>query len=134
MGGDELSITYIPPSGSLYERLSSLWKQWGFICTCRKCQYQLMETVVSGKSAKEVGLPLGALPPAQDFDESPREKAKKGGAGASEGKSEKRESGNEEEQDDGDGEDEEDEDEDEDEDDSEDEDEVRERCRAGLPQ
>jgi len=41
--GDELTLAYVSPSLGLKDRLVQLWKHWGFVCTCRKCQHQLME-------------------------------------------------------------------------------------------
>jgi len=51
--GEELHLAYVSPTYELSERLASLWRHWGFVCTCRKCQDELMERVVADKSAAE---------------------------------------------------------------------------------
>jgi len=44
--GEELNLAYVSPSTDLSERLASLWRHWGFVCTCRKCQDEIMERAV----------------------------------------------------------------------------------------
>eukprot|EP00446_Apocalathium_sp_SHHI-4_P056498 CAMPEP_0177295034 /NCGR_PEP_ID=MMETSP0368-20130122/1646_1 /TAXON_ID=447022 ORGANISM="Scrippsiella hangoei-like, Strain SHHI-4" /NCGR_SAMPLE_ID=MMETSP0368 /ASSEMBLY_ACC=CAM_ASM_000363 /LENGTH=162 /DNA_ID=CAMNT_0018753011 /DNA_START=67 /DNA_END=553 /DNA_ORIENTATION=- len=62
--GEELNLAYVSPSYELTERLTSLWRHWGFVCTCQKCQDELMERALKlGEGANENGLllsPAGA--------------------------------------------------------------------------
>lgn len=44
--GEELTLAYVSPFGDLSERLVHLWRTWGFVCTCRRCQDQLMKRVM----------------------------------------------------------------------------------------
>lgn len=44
--GEELNLAYVSPSTALNERLAALWRHWGFVCTCRKCQDEMMERAV----------------------------------------------------------------------------------------
>jgi len=57
--GDELNLAYVSPSLPLPERVGSLWKTWGFVCTCRRCQDDIMiRAVTEGKPGKtETGYP-----------------------------------------------------------------------------
>jgi len=45
--GEELNLAYVSPSYDLSERLTSLWRNWGFLCTCHKCQDELMAKVLA---------------------------------------------------------------------------------------
>ena len=44
--GHELNLAYVSPSLPLPERVGSLWKTWGFVCTCRRCKSSVREMVV----------------------------------------------------------------------------------------
>jgi hypothetical protein len=44
--GEELTLAYVSPFYDLNERLVNLWRTWGFVCTCRKCQDQLMTRIM----------------------------------------------------------------------------------------
>lgn len=55
--GEELHLAYVSPSYDLSERLVTLWRHWGFVCTCQKCQDDLMTRVV--ERCKPVGGPGG---------------------------------------------------------------------------
>eukprot|EP00930_Biecheleria_cincta_P022753 TRINITY_DN16565_c0_g3_i1.p1 TRINITY_DN16565_c0_g3~~TRINITY_DN16565_c0_g3_i1.p1 ORF type:complete len:641 (+),score=164.53 TRINITY_DN16565_c0_g3_i1:97-2019(+) len=44
--GEELNLAYVSPNTALSERLAALWRHWGFVCTCRKCQDEIMERAV----------------------------------------------------------------------------------------
>ncbi|CAK9062878.1 Histone-lysine N-methyltransferase ATXR2 (Protein SET DOMAIN GROUP 36) (Trithorax-related protein 2) (TRX-related protein 2), partial [Durusdinium trenchii] len=48
--GDELNLAYVSPSTPLPERVASLWKNWGFVCTCRRCQDEVMIRAVKSES------------------------------------------------------------------------------------
>eukprot|EP00438_Fugacium_kawagutii_P021849 Skav233018 [mRNA] locus=scaffold909:212230:220056:+ [translate_table: standard] len=60
--GDELNLAYVSPSLPLPERVGSLWKTWGFVCTCRRCQDEVMMRAVAAKPERHVpsGLQLSA--------------------------------------------------------------------------
>jgi hypothetical protein len=45
--GEELHLAYVSPSVQLSERLATLWRTWGFVCTCEKCQDELMAKVLA---------------------------------------------------------------------------------------
>lgn len=47
--GDELNLAYVSPSLPLPERVASLWKTWGFVCTCRRCQDEIMLRAVKSE-------------------------------------------------------------------------------------
>eukprot|EP00397_Hematodinium_sp_SG-2012_P041839 GEMP01046166.1.p1 GENE.GEMP01046166.1~~GEMP01046166.1.p1 ORF type:complete len:512 (+),score=136.74 GEMP01046166.1:68-1603(+) len=49
--GEELFITYINCNLPLKQRLTRLYATWGFVCTCTKCQYQMLKQCV--EEAKE---------------------------------------------------------------------------------
>merc|ERR1719424_2657633 len=53
--GEELTLAYVSPFGDLDERLTHLWRTWGFVCTCRRCQDQLMKRVME-RGAENVAL------------------------------------------------------------------------------
>lgn len=55
--GEELNLAYISPSYDLNERLVGLWRNWGFVCTCKKCQDELMARAVQERSASRRSIP-----------------------------------------------------------------------------
>jgi len=69
--GEELTLAYVSPFYDLNERLVHLWRTWGFVCTCRKCQDQLMRLVMErggadNKTAAIDGLTEAGLNAADD--------------------------------------------------------------------
>ena len=50
--GDELNLAYISPSTPLPERISTLWRNWGFVCTCRRCQEEMMLRAMEGDKTR----------------------------------------------------------------------------------
>ncbi|CAK0853468.1 unnamed protein product [Prorocentrum cordatum] len=60
--GGELHLAYVSPSKPLDERLATLWRTWGFVCTCRKCQDQLMARAV-GEGGDTAGSAVPGGPP-----------------------------------------------------------------------
>lgn len=66
--GDELNLAYVSPAYDLEERLTSLWRHWGFVCTCRKCQDQMMVLAMARRAeagkdgaGESIGPPLLSL-------------------------------------------------------------------------
>ncbi|CAE8627970.1 unnamed protein product, partial [Polarella glacialis] len=55
--GEELNLAYVSPSYNLTERLASLWRHWGFVCTCQRCQDEIMARAVDGSGALASGMP-----------------------------------------------------------------------------
>lgn len=69
--GEELTLAYVSPFYDLSERLVNLWRTWGFVCTCRRCQDQLMRLVMErggadNKTAALDGLTEAGLSAADD--------------------------------------------------------------------
>eukprot|EP00439_Symbiodinium_sp_Y106_P083237 s150_g23.t1 len=50
--GDELNLAYVSPSTPLPERISTLWRNWGFVCTCRRCQEEMMLRAMEGDKTR----------------------------------------------------------------------------------
>eukprot|EP00929_Paragymnodinium_shiwhaense_P120628 TRINITY_DN92619_c0_g1_i1.p1 TRINITY_DN92619_c0_g1~~TRINITY_DN92619_c0_g1_i1.p1 ORF type:complete len:733 (-),score=185.55 TRINITY_DN92619_c0_g1_i1:284-2482(-) len=58
--GEELSLAYVSPSLPLKERLANLWRNWGFICTCQRCQDEIMAQVLAkAKKPEEASVDEG---------------------------------------------------------------------------
>ncbi|CAJ1373220.1 unnamed protein product [Effrenium voratum] len=55
--GEELNLAYVSPSTPLPERVASLWKSWGFVCTCRRCQDEVMMRAVQAREERADGYP-----------------------------------------------------------------------------
>lgn len=58
--GEELTLAYVSPFRDLNERLVHLWRTWGFVCTCQRCQNQQMEKIMEKGSKSASAAASGA--------------------------------------------------------------------------
>ena len=71
--GDELNLAYVSPSTPLPERVAALWRNWGFVCTCRRCQDEVMVRAVKGDGDGGDGDGERSQPEDTEKDEEKRE-------------------------------------------------------------